>query len=463
MTETQYFDNVIIGGGSGMAAAYYALRDGQSVALVTDRPNAMGGTCVNFGCIPTKTLIASAHAAEAVRDAAQFGIHVDMDTLRVDFAGIMRDMRKRRTENTHDVRDWVERAMSPFYSRARFIGDKLLETADGQRVSGDKIFIASGARPTVPSIEGLEAAGYWTNEDVLELSAQPASVIIIGGGYIGAELGYFFSALGTEVTVIDPCDTLLSEDDDVCALFTRVFARHARLVTGEVVRVSARDDGKAVEVEIPDGDTRIVKAEQILLAVGRTPNTEALDLPKTGVEVDANGAIKVDDFLRTDHPDIYAYGDVIGKGPFKHTSSAEAELAYYNAQGANRHMEYGVNPHAVFSDPEVAAVGLTERECRERGLDYRVARAEYCDCAKGKIIGAADGFAKLLVENGGECKRILGCHIVGPHAALLLHEVVVAMNAESLAGKAATANVVRRAIHIHPSLAELIGTLFCEI
>ncbi|GAB3670698.1 dihydrolipoyl dehydrogenase family protein [Salinisphaera aquimarina] len=457
MTETQHFEVVVIGGGSGLTAAYFAGQDNRSVALITDRPEAIGGTCVNFGCIPTKTLVQSARAVDVIRSTASFGVHVDLRTLRIDFAGIMNNMRAARADNAAGARRWVESAMTPFFSPVRFVGDKLLETEDGRRITGDKLFIASGARAAIPPIDGLADTGYWTNEDVLELIEQPASLIVIGGGYIGVELGYFFAALGTEVTVINPDDKLLAEDDDVRELFTREFGKRARLVTGRAKRATRTDAGKRVEVADGAGHSHSIEAEQILVATGRQPNTQSLNLAATGVQVDERGAIQVDAHLRTDHADIYAYGDVIGQGMFKHTSSAEGELAYRNSQNddhrADRAMSYRANPHAVFSDPEVAAVGLTEAECDKQGQDYRVSTLHYADIAKGKIVGAPAGFAKLLIENDSE--RILGCHIVGPDAALLIHEVVVAMNTT-----AADASLVRRAIHIHPSLSELVGTLF---
>ncbi len=456
MPESQHFDVVVIGGGSGLTAAYFARQDDKSVALIADRPDAIGGTCINFGCIPTKTLIQSARAVDAIRAAAQFGVHVDQDSLRVDFGQIMRDMRAARADNAAGARQWVESDMTPFFERVRFVGDKLLETDSGTRITGDTIFIASGARAAIPPIDGLEETGYWTNEDVLELEAQPASLIVIGGGYIGAELGYFFAALGTEVTVVNPDEKLLAEDDDVRALFTEQFGTRVRLVTGRAVRARRNASMRHVVVEGPDGETQTLEAEQILVATGRTPNTESLDLEQTGVTVE-HGAIVVDEHLRTDHPDIYAYGDVIGQGMFKHTSSAEGELAYRNSQNADHRsdqvMSYRSNPHAVFSDPEIGAVGLTEAECKQQGLDYRVSTLDYADVAKGRIVGAPAGFAKLLVENASG--RILGCHIVGPQAALLIHEAVVAMNAGS-----GTIDLVRDSIHIHPSLSELVGTLF---
>jgi dihydrolipoamide dehydrogenase len=457
MSDPQHFDIVVIGGGSGLTAAYFAGQDSKSVALITDRPEAIGGTCVNFGCIPTKTLIQSARTVDAIRNAAQFGIGVDSSTITIDFARIMGDMRAARANNAAGARQWVESAMTPFFTRVRFVDDKLLETEDGTRVTGDRIFIASGARAAIPPIDGLEDTGYWTNEDVLELEHQPASLIVIGGGYIGAELGYFFAALGTAVTVINPSDKLLAEDDDVRELFTREFGKRVTLVSGRAKRASTTAAGKRVEVEDSDGHRQTVEAEHILVATGRRPNTDSLNLEATGVGIDERGAIRVDDHLCTEHPDIYAYGDVIGQGMFKHTSSTEGELAYRNSQNddhsADEIMSYRANPHAVFSDPEIGAVGLTEVECEQQGLDYRVSKLDYADIAKGKIVGAPAGFAKLIVEN--ESELILGCHIIGPDAAILIHEVVVAMNTAS-----GTADLVRKSIHIHPSLSELVGTLF---
>jgi len=453
--KTQKYDVVVIGGGSGLTAASFASQHDKSVALITDQPDAIGGTCVNFGCIPTKTLVQPARAVDAIRNAATFGVYVDQNGVSIDFAGIMRQMRASRADNAASARETVEAKMTPVFERVRFVGDKLLETESGTRITGDKIFIASGARATIPPINGLEDAGYWTNEDVLELEQHPESLIVIGGGYIGAELGYFFAAMGTDVTLVNPNEKLLSEDDDVRALFTEQFGKRVRLVTGKAVRAKAEGGTKRVEIEDANGSTQTLDAEQILVATGRTPNTETLDLGQTGVQVD-NGAIRVNAHLRTDHPDIYAYGDVIGQGMFKHTSSYEGELAYRNSQGGDERVSYRSNPHAVFSDPEIGAVGLSEDECRQQGVDYRVAKVQYADVAKGKIVGAPAGFAKLIVENGSE--RILGCHIIGPDAAMLIHEVVVAMNTSD-----GTTDTVCRSIHIHPSLPEIIDRLFDSI
>lgn len=455
MADTQQFDVIVLGGGSGLTAAYYAVQDGRSVALIDERPNALGGTCVNFGCIPTKQLIQTAEVMGIVRNAATFGINLDQSSVQVDFKKIMQDMRATRADNAAAVRQWVEQAMTPFYSRARFVDTKLLETADGHRLTADKIFIASGARPAVPAVDGLEEAGYWTNEDVLELEEQPQSLIIIGGGYVAAELGHFFASLGTEVTVVDSSPWLLNEDDEVRELFTREFSRTVNVVTGRAVRARSDGDTKSVTVVNEDNE-RTLTAKQVLVAAGRQPNTDGLELKATGVELDDSRAIRVDEYLRTRNPDIYAYGDIIGQEMFKHTSSYEGELAYRNSQGATEMVSYRANPHAVFSDPQIGAVGLTERQCRDRGLDYKVARSEYTDVAKGKIVGASPGFAKLIVD--AQSDRILGFHMIGPRAADLVHEVVVAMSTSG--GKA---ELIRHSIHIHPSLPEVIQTVFSTV
>jgi len=454
MTSTEHYDVVCVGGGSGLTAAYYAQRDGRSVALVDDRPDQLGGTCVNRGCIPTKGLIQAAEVMQTIRHASDFGIHLDQSSVRADFAAILATVRERRENSAAAVRRWVEGAFTPYYGRARFVDDKLLEMEDGRRVSGDRIFIATGARPGIPPIPGLEDIGFMTNESVIfDLDEQPGHLVILGGGYIGCEFAHFFSALGTRVTIVDHSGCLLAEDDDVRALFTREFGKRVELVLNANAREAITRDGQRGFVLDVDGDQCTVLGDRILVAAGRRPNSDGLALEQTGVEVDQRGFVTVDAQLRTTHPDVYAYGDIIGQGMFKHTSSYEGELAYRNAHGAELNVDYHANPHAVFSDPQIGGVGLTERDCREQGLDYAVAKKDYADFAKGKIIGAPPGFAKLLVEKGSD--RILGFHMIGPGAADLIHEVVVAMNAGQ-----GTADLVRASIHVHPTLSELVRQVF---
>ncbi len=328
---------------------------------------------------------------------------------------------------------------------------------DGRRLAAERVFIASGARPAVPSVDGIQDVPYLTNESVLELERQPESLLILGGGYIGCELGHFFASLGTRVTVVDSTThCLLNEDDEIGEAFTRAFGARVTLALNVRAVGAAREDGRVVlSVRAPDGDTRSLAGEALLVAAGRRPNTDDLELQRTGVEVDEQGWIRVDEHLRTTNPGIYAYGDCIGRAMFKHTSSYEGELAYRNAQGADRRVSYEANPHAVFGDPEIGSVGRTERACREEGLRYRAATVPYDGVAKGGILGSPRGLAKAIVEEG--TGRILGFHVLGPHAATLIHEVVVAMCAGM------TSEAIRDAIHVHPTMAELVEKVFGEL
>lgn len=456
MSNVEEFDVLVLGGGSGLTAAYHAGRDGKSVALVEERSHALGGTCLNRGCIPTKGLIQSAEVMKTIREAERFGIHLDQASIRVDFNAIMETVRGRRAASAANVKKWVDDSFMPVYERVHFVDDKVVQTASGRRITGDRIFLATGARAAAPPVAGLEKVGYWTNETILELTEQPGSLLVLGGGYIGCELGHFFASLGTEVTIIDHSECLLREDDDVRALFTREFGRKATLVLNARAIEAVTREGKRGFVVEQGEERRTLLADAILVAAGRRPNTDALALEHTGVETDERGWVQVDDHLQTTHRDIYAYGDVIGQEMFKHTSSYEGELAYRNSQGADLRVSYRANPHAVFSDPQIGGVGLTERECRERGLLYKVARKDYADFAKGVILGSPPGFAKLIVEK--DTDRILGFHMIGPAAADLVHEVVLAMNAGN-----GTAGLVRDTIHIHPTLSEIIRQVFDEL
>ncbi len=459
MAEPQHFDIVVLGGGSGLTAAYFAERAGKSVALIDELPEALGGTCVNRGCIPSKGLIQAAEILKTIREASKFGISIPEQHIHFDFKSLADGVRARRTDGAAGTRGWVESSFTPFYGHARFVGDRVLEvsTVDGPvRVTGDKIFIASGARPVVPAIPGLSEISFLTNENLFDLEIQPESIVILGGGYIGVEFGHFFSGIGTTTTVIESASCLLREDADVRSLFTQKFAakENVTLLNGYRAQAAVREGHQVGFLVQGPGEAapHTVLADAILVAVGRRPNTDDLSVELTGVELDERGFVKVNDRLQTTHPDIYAYGDVIGQGMFKHTSSKEGEIAFRNSQGEDLVMDYTANPHAVFSDPQVAAVGLTEEEARTAGLEFTTIKKDYKDIMKGQIIGSPEGFAKLIVEV--QTDRILGFHMVGPHAADLIHEVVVAMENKL------PAQAIRDTIHIHPTMPELIKSIF---
>lgn len=450
----KHFDVAIIGGGGGLTAAYHAVNDGKSVALIDAQPDALGGTCVNRGCLPTKGMIAPANTLRAIAAAGR--LHVNTADAAADFKAIMDGVRAKRTERAKGVRSWVEDAMTPFYGRARFSGEKAIEMEDGRALSADRVFIATGASPAVPRIEGLDHVPYLTNESALELNELPESLVVIGGGYIGCEFAHALEAFGTRVTIIHPHpDRLLAEDDEIGDLVTAEFAKRMRLELGASA-TSVEADGRGIKVAFARGGSHgTVEARALLVATGRTPNNASLNLGATGVETDDRGWIKADDGLRTTHPDIFAYGDCIGRGMFKHTSSVEGAIAYRNAAGDDRTMDYHTNPHAVFTEPEIAAVGLTERQCAEQGLDYASASVPYDGIAKGEIVGAPPGLAKGIADK--QTGRILGFHIAGPHAAILIQEIVLAMTV------GATVDDVRNTTHIHPSMTELVHKVMTKL
>lgn len=451
----QEYDVIVVGAGSGLTLAYLAEQAGKSVAIVDE--DGLGGTCLNRGCIPTKNLIEAAQIVHNIRRGPKYGIEVDPAAIKIDFGRTMERMRRLRQEGVAGTQEWVEstEGFTWFRGRGRFVGDRTLEV-NGQTLRAELVFLAAGARPAVPPIPGLEEAGYLTNASVMELTVQPRSLAVLGGGYIGCELAYFFSMLGSEVTVVESKHCLLREDHDVRQLFTAELANYVKLHNGyRALKVEVREGEKVMTIhpnDHPDQTLEVI-VDEILVATGRRPNTDTLNLDQTGVDTNRFGYVVVDDYLCTSNPHIWAFGDIIGQGMFKHTASREAHAVWANSQGARQKFSYRTNPHAIFSYPQIAGVGLTEEEAREQGLDFRVLKVDYDDVAKGEIVGSPPGFAKALVENNTE--KILGFHMVGPGSADLVAEVVVAMNC----GEGTLANITN-SIHIHPTLPELIEYLF---
>jgi dihydrolipoamide dehydrogenase len=330
------------------------------------------------------------------------------------------------------------------------IDERTLE-AGGERIRGKRIFIASGSRPSLPPIEGLDGVQYLTNESVLELEQRPESMIIIGGGYVGTEYGHFFSAFGTKVTLVDKGLTLLPfEEPEISALLKTEMGKRADLLLGvETREVRHGGSGYSVRVkEVAGGGEREISAQTLMVAAGRRSNADLLRVENAGIETDKGNYIKVDDYLRTNRERIWAAGDAIGRAMFTHAGDKEAEIAWNNAtQRKKIRMDFGSVPHAVFTYPQIASVGLTEQQARQ-DHEVLVGRANYADTVMGEAIAEREGFAKAIVEKGS--RKILGFHIIGPHAAMLIQEVVNAV-AQHRDVKAVTS-----CMHIFPALSNLI-------
>jgi mycothione reductase len=450
MKATDY-DLIVIGAGSGLDVAVAAATHLEwKVALVEKGP--LGGTCLNRGCIPSKMMIHAADLAENIREADRFGIHASIE--RIDFAAITNRANQHVDAEAAEMEaSFKGQELLHLYKEAAFFtAPKTLRVGDGE-IKGERILIAAGARPFVPLINGLEKVDYWTSTEALRQTKQPRSLIIIGGGFISAELAHFYGALGTEITIIQKSARLLSREDlDISREFTRIFsAKYRILLQTTVTRVSQKADGtKVIEVRNEQGNQEILEAEALLLAAGLQSNGDLLRLENTGVETDDRGYIKVNEYLQTSAENTWALGDILGRAQYKHAANKEAQQLFWNMTEDHMHaMDYEVMPRAIFTSPQIAAVGPTEQEAEAMGLKYQMLKLDYLSTGMGVAIDAKDCFVKFLIDP--KESRIIACHILGPDASTLIHEVIVVMTA--MQGDMAAIMV---ATHIHPALSEVI-------
>jgi len=452
------YDIVIIGSGAGANIVEAALEHRKTVALVDKGP--AGGTCLNTGCIPTKMLVYPADRIMEIREASKFGIDAQVST--VDFPAIMARMQQHVKDSSDRIRDSLQHtdAFDYFAGEAQFTRARTLEV-NGRTVSGKAVIIAAGARPLVPQIKGLETVEYLTNESVLRLRALPASIVIVGGGYVAAEFAHFLEAMGTAVTVIQRNERLVpQEEPEISELLRTSLSRRMKvLVNTEVTEVHQLGDLVTVTArERTTGKQMEFTAQQLLLAAGRRPNSDNLMVGNAGIKTDENGFIVVDEFYETSQKGIWAFGDIIGKKMFRHTANAEAELVWHNAvHGKKGRMNYLTVPHAVFSWPEIASVGLSEAQAvKLMGRhDILVGIARYNETARGEAMRDSEAFAKAVVHR--KTGKIVGFHIIGPQASVLIQEVVNAMANEGNLWS------VAKGIHIHPALSEVVLKAFSRL
>ncbi len=446
------YDLIVIGSGSGLEVSAEADEMGLSVAVVENGP--FGGTCLNRGCIPSKMLIHCADVAETIRSAELFGITASVEA--VDWQFIMRRTYEEIDRDAQGIEEGNRQApnITVYKGNGRFVGEKTLEV-NGEQLHGDTIVIAAGTRPWIPDIPGLSDVPHLTSDQALRLPEQPKRLAILGGGYIAAELAHFFGALGTEVTIIHRRPLLLrGEDQQIARKFTEVFQRKFNmLLSAELTRARLNGDEVALEVSI-DGRKENLVADAVLLATGRVPNTDLLEVQNTGVETDSRGFIQTDEYLETRVPGIWALGDIVGEYLLKHSANLEASYVAQNIFNPSEKepVDYHAMPHAIFSSPQVAGVGLTEEEAQERQVHYTAATYDYYDTAYGSSIEDRDGFVKVLAHpHTGE---ILGCHIIGSDASILIQEAVNAMRMRL------GADAITQSIYVHPALPEVVQRAF---
>ncbi len=501
------FDLVIVGTGSANSIPGPEFDD-WSIAIV--ERGVFGGTCLNVGCIPSKMFVYAADVADTIATAASYGISASFDG--ADWPAIRDRVFGRIDPIADGGRDYRSGAQCPniavFEGDARFVSDRRLAVRmhDGstESVSGRHIVLGAGARAFLPPYRGLGTVPFHTSDTVMRLDSLPESMIVLGGGYIACELGYVFSALGTEVTVVNRGERLLrAEDDDVSAAFTAAAQRHFDLrlgatvtsvrggaatgdsvrggaATGDSVRggaaaEGARGDfacaadgspsahGNTYTVEFTRGGrTESVQADVLLVATGRVPNGDQLALDLAGVDHD-DGRVLTDEFFRTSAPGVWAFGDLSSEVQLKHLANAQVRALRHNLlvaegqeAGPMRSVEERLVPHAVFSHPQVASVGLTERDARAAGLPISVANKPFGHTAYGWAMEDTASFAKLIAH--AETRELLGAHIIGPQASTLIQQLI-----QGMAFGQTVDQMAHEQFYIHPALTEVIENALLEL
>ncbi|MEF9918331.1 MAG: dihydrolipoyl dehydrogenase [Eubacterium sp.] len=439
---------VIGAGPGGYEAAIMAAKLGAEVTVI--EKSEVGGTCLNRGCIPTKAFLASSDVLETVENAKEFGIMID-GKVTVDYSAVL--ARKNKVKDSlvkgiHFLFD--ENKVQLIKGTGKLINKNSVEVTkeDGttETVESDKIILATGSVPVSPGMFKYDGKKVITSDEVLDLTEAPASIIIVGGGVIGCEIGQFLSRMGSKVTIVEALDQILpNEDSDVSKQLLRQFKKDKiKVHTGVgVAEVEVKDDG--VKASLANGKS--VEAEIMLVAIGRRSFADNLGAQDAGVVVDERGRITVNDKLETSVPGIYAIGDIVATPQLAHVASKEGIAAVENAMGADKHVSYKAVPRCVYTEPEVAGVGLTEKDCEKQGIAYKLGTFDFRGLGKAQAIGKIQGFVKIIVDKDDV---IIGSAIVGPHATDLLAELSLAVHT------GLTAEQVGDVIHPHPSLSEAL-------
>jgi mycothione reductase len=438
------FDLIIIGSGSGNAIPEFLSE--WKIALV--ERDVFGGTCLNRGCIPSKMFVVPADVALMAGHSARLGLDTqfngaDWSAIRDRVFGqidpVAAGGREYRANGTPNL--------TLIEGTARFIGDKTLDV-EGRTITAPNVLIAAGTRPVTPPIAGLVETGFHTSDSIMRLPELPRRLGIIGGGFIAAEMGHVFSALGSDVTLVNRSPTLLRGfDHDISERFTEVFGQRVDLQLGHVPTHVERVAG-GIKVTCVSGVSIV---DELLVATGREPNSDLLDVDSAGIDCHHHGTIVVDDTMATNVAGVWAIGDIANNYQLKHLANAEASVAFWNIAHPNdsRHQSYKAVPSAVFSNPQVGTVGMTEKQAIEKGIPFKVGKRDYSGTAYGWALADESSFAKVIVNT--ETGLIVGAHILGMQAATLIQPVVQAMELDTTAD-----DLAHKVFYIHPALTEVV-------
>jgi len=463
-----HFDLLIIGTGSGNSLPGPEF-DGQKVALV--EKGAFGGTCLNVGCIPTKMFAYTAQVAGTPAKAPAYGLDESLD--RVDWPAIrdrifgridpIAESGEEYRKNHEDNRD-----LTVFQGVARFTGPKAVSVsvADGEaEITADRVVIAAGSRPVMPPVAGIDSVAAHTSDTVMRMAELPGSMIILGSGFIAAEMAHVFSSLGVDVTLIARSQVMLrSHDADIARAYTEAASDRYTVRCGFAATAVERKDGRIRLTGTVSGSEETIEADELLVAVGRTPNADTLAVERAGVGLHEDGRIMVDSRQRVLDPEggvidgVFALGDISSPWQLKHVANKEAKTVRHNLlnPAAMIETDHRFVPSAVFGDPQIASVGMTEAEAAEAGIDYVVAKQAYSDIAYGWAMEDTTGFAKIIADPA--TTTILGAHIMGPHAPTLIQILIQAMSTGQTAR-----DIAETQYWIHPAMPELIENALLQI
>ncbi|MBW4428919.1 MAG: mercuric reductase [Nostoc desertorum CM1-VF14] len=461
--DTQYYDDIIIGGGkAGKTLAPALVADGRKTALVERSLNMIGGSCPNIACIPSKTMVASAEVANTVRNSAAYGINTAPPT--VDLAAVIgrkrsvvQSLRPINLNNLHTAL-----GDDLIIGTARFVAPKTIEVATNEGttrlVTAERLFINTGTRPLIPSVPGLKEAGFLTSESIMELEELPEHLIVLGSGYIGLEFAQMFRRFGSRVTVIGQSKQILSQHDPDIAIAVQTLLERDGiefLLKAKVLRIDRSNNATKLLIQVGDREISL-EGSHLLIAVGRAPTTDTLNLAAAGVATDARGFIPVNERLETNVLNIWALGDINGGPQYTHVALDDYRIVKANLiDGGNRSTQGRLVPSCLFIDPELAHIGLTETEAQQQGYAIRVAKLDAKDIMRAVTQSQTDGLMKAIVDT--ETGRILGCSLLCHEAGEIISTVQMVMQAQM------PYTVLRDGILTHPTMTEGLNMLFSNV
>ena len=453
------YDLIIIGSGSATNLLDALISRNPKIKIAIIDKDEPGGICLTRGCIPSKLLLYPAEIVRTIEEAEELGVEIEIK--KINFSKIMNRMRTLIGKDIDSIREGLSSSpnIDYYHALAEFVSPYTLKVKE-EMIKSEMIFLCLGSKAIIPPIEGLESTGYLTSDTVLNLVSLPESIAIVGGGYIAAEYGHFLASMGSKVSIIGRNARFLPEEEpEISKLAKKKLEKHIAILTNhEVKKVMRTESGmkKLVSINRETGKEHSLEAQEIMIASGRGPLTDILHPELAGVKTTKDGWIEVDEYFETSQPNVWSFGDADGKYLFRHVANYESEIAYYNAILKKRvEVDYHAIPHAVFCYPEIARVGLQEKEAVDKyGKDrILIGFYRYENTAKGEAINAKDYFVKVIVNGSGQ--RILGAHIIGPWASILIQEIVNIMYTENM-----SSDIIDRAIHIHPAMTEVVQRAF---